>query len=444
MTEAENKFDSRSKSTVPTDEPCACAAEGVISPGLLAACIHCGLCLPSCPSYLATGRESESPRGRLHLLKLWQQGDLPCQPRLAEHIHSCLACLGCQTACPSGVQYGKILEQAKVPLKKFVDRKARKLMSHAFSNVLPDYARLRTLGKMLRFYQQAKLNRFLPQLPISGKLKARLARWDSFLPPVPDFKALPSQSWQPGEKKGQVQLFYGCVMDIFYNQVNHAAIRLLTGQKLIVSTPEQTCCGALALHAGEIETALSLARRNIEYFEKVQGDIVVTSAGCGAMLKEYGRLLEDDPLWAERAREFSARVKDICEALAAREFRSKPGRIEKKVAYHASCHLYNVQKIREAPLSLLKQIPGLTLVPLPEAEICCGSAGIYNLLHTDLSLKILARKMTNLKATGAQAVVTTNPGCLLQLEAGIKEHGLDMKAYHLVELLDEAFAQPGD
>ena len=411
----------------------------LISADLLKACIHCGLCLPACPSYLATRRESESPRGRLHLLKLWQYGNLPLDNRLAGHMDSCLACMGCQTACPSGVQYEKILNQARPQLKQFRDKKARRLMSLAFSAILPDYKRLHFLAGILRLYQQSRLNRFLGDLPLPAKIKKRLLTWEKFLPPVPDFKPLPRQSWQPGEKIGELQLFHGCVMDIFYNQVNHAAIRLLTRQKNIVSVPEQTCCGALALHAGEMEIARRLARQNIEYFEHLPGDIVVTSAGCGAMLKEYGELLADDELFAERAGIFSQRVKDICEKLSEGKFRQPPGKLNKTVAYHAACHLYNVQKVREAPLSLLKQIPGLKLAPLQEAEQCCGSAGIYNLLHTDLSLKVLERKMDFIKETGAEAIVTTNPGCLLQLEAGIKEQKLNMKVYHLVELLDESF-----
>ncbi len=415
-------------------------ANNIMDPKLLSACIHCGLCLPSCPTYLATGRESESPRGRLYLLKLWQDGSLPLESRIAEHIDSCLACMGCQTACPSGVEYEKILNQVRAQIIHFADKRVRRLMKLTFSSILPDYPRLRFLGNMLRIYQQTKLNRFLPILPIPNKLKKRLTEWESFLPQVPKFTPLPIKSWQPGEKKGEVQLFYGCVMDIFYNHVNHASIRLLTRQKRIVSIPEQTCCGALALHAGELEIARTLAKRNIEYFEKLPGDIVVTSAGCGAMLKEYGELLSDDPEWAARAREFSVRVKDICESLAAGEFSSPPGKLTKKVAYHAACHLYNVQKVREAPLALLKLIGGLSLIQLQEADKCCGSAGIYNLLHTDLSLKVLARKINYLNETGADAVVTTNPGCLLQLEAGIAKQKLNMKVYHLVELLDEAFS----
>lgn len=415
------------------------ATSGVLDPKLLEACIHCGLCLPSCPTYLATGRETESPRGRIYLLKLWHEGELPLESRVAEHIDSCLGCMGCQTACPSGVQYEKLLNQARPHLLPFRNKKARRLMALAFSSILPDYPRLRFLGNMLRIYQQSKFNRFLPALPLPKKLKKRLAEWEAFLPPVPKYTPLPKQSWRPGEKKGEVQLFFGCVMDIFYNHVNHASIRLLTRQKRVVSAPEQTCCGALAQHAGETEIARTLAKRNIEFFEHLSGDIVVTSAGCGAMLKEYGELLADDPEWSKRAHEFSARIKDITESLAEGEFTTPPGKLSKSVAYHSACHLLNVQKVKDPPLALLKLIPGLKLVPLQEAEQCCGSAGIYNLLHTDLSMKVLDRKMSYLKETGADAVVTTNPGCLLQLEAGIAEQKLPMKVYHIVELLDEAF-----
>ncbi|MBX9687217.1 MAG: (Fe-S)-binding protein, partial [Candidatus Obscuribacterales bacterium] len=223
------------------------------------------------------------------------------------------------------------------------------------------------------------------------------------------------------------------------NHVNHASIRLLTRQRNIVSTPPQTCCGALAQHAGETEIARKLAKENIEYFEKLPGKIVVTSAGCGAMLKEYGELLADDPEWKDRAHEFSARIRDICEELAEGEFSSSPGVLNKTVAYHSACHLFNVQKVKEQPLKLLKQIPGVKLIPLQDAEQCCGSAGIYNLLHTEMSLQVLERKMSCVQNTGAEILVTTNPGCLLQLEAGIEERKLPMKVYHLVELLDEAF-----
>jgi len=361
------------------------------------------------------------------------------EARMAEHLDSCLGCMGCQTACPSGVQYEKLLSQARPHLQGFKDKRARRLMALAFDKILPDYPRLRLFGKLLRIYQQSKLSKLLPSLPIPKKWKNRLQEWESFLPEVPKFSPLPSQSWQSGEKHGEVQVFAGCVMDIFYNHVNHAAIRLLTKQRKIVKVPQQTCCGALAAHAGEIEIAKRLAKENIEFFERTQGDIVVTSAGCGAMLKEYGELLEKEPDWSQRAHEFSKRIKDITESLAAGQFSSAATALNMTVTYHAACHLSHVQKVKDAPLHLLKQIPGLKLVPLEEQEHCCGSAGIYNLIHTDMSLKVLDRKMDYIKDTKADVIVSTNPGCLLQLKAGVGNEHLDMKVYHLVELLDQSF-----
>lgn len=415
-------------------------AGSVLDAGLLQSCIHCGLCLPACPTYLATGRESESPRGRIYLLSLWQKGEINEERRLLEHIDSCLGCMGCQTACPSGVDYEKILSQARPALNRLHDRKRRRLMRLAFSQILPNYKRLHTLGRLLRLWQTSRLNRYMEFLPVSPRLKKRLLEWERFLPKVPAQTPLPKLSWQSGKKEGEVQLFAGCVMDIFYNHINHAAIRLLTAQRMIVGVPEQTCCGALAQHAGEPDIACDLAKRNIELLEKVKGDIVVTSAGCGAMLKSYGELLHGEPEWQERAKDFSSRVKDITESLDAGTFYKKPAILKKKVAYHAACHLSHVQKVREAPIRLLNSLEGLNIVPLAEAEHCCGSAGIYNLLQTELSLKVLDRKLQFLKESGAESVVTTNPGCLLQLQSGIEAKNLQVKVSHLIELLDEAYS----
>ncbi len=420
--------------------PCSEAGGTVLSADLLAACIHCGLCLPACPTYLATGRETESPRGRIYLMNLWQKGEQPLDGRVAEHLESCLGCLGCQTACPSGVAYGELLDQARPHLAEHRDRRLRKLMRFVFRQILPDYPRLRGLGKMLRLWQSAGGRKILSSLPIFRKLIARLDRWQSFLPAVPEFASLPRMSWGGGEKLGQVQLFSGCVMDIFYNRVNLACIKLLTRQRRVVQVSEQTCCGALAFHAGEVDIARELARRNIELYERVEGPVVVTAAGCGAMLKHYDSLLADDADWSRRAREFSERVADITEALAEGEFVVPSKTLKRKVAYHAACHLYHAQNVREAPLALLKRIDGITLIPLPEAEHCCGSAGIYNLTHTALSLDVLERKMEMLEETGADTVVTTNPGCQLQLQAGVRERELSVEVSHVAELLAEAFA----
>ena len=425
----------------PASAGCAVGFGAALDPELLSACIHCGLCLPACPTYLATGRESESPRGRIYLLSMLQKGEAQPEPRLVEHIDTCLGCLGCQTACPSGVQYGKILDQARPMLAAKRSPSLRQLMRFAFSKILPNYPRLRKLSGLLRLWQKTGANTLHHRFPFVGKLIGNLGEWQDLLPAVPNFVPLPNQSWISGEKQGEVQLFGGCVMDVFYNDVNHACVRLLTYQRQIVKVPDQTCCGALAFHAGEMDIARDLAKRNLDYFEHNAGEIVVTAAGCGAMLKEYGHLLHDDPEWAQRAEAFSKRVRDITEFLADHEFAMPAKPVEKNVAYHAACHLAHAQKIREAPVTLLKQVEGLKLIPLEEAEHCCGSAGIYNLMHTELSMKVLDRKMDHLKDTGAELVVTTNPGCLLQLQKGLADQKMSMQACHIVTLLDEAFQQ---
>ncbi len=411
-----------------------------LDPELLEACIHCGLCLPACPTYQATGRETESPRGRIYLLNLWQRNELELTDRLVEHIDSCLGCLGCQTACPSGVQYEKILNQARPALAQSKSPASRKMMRYIFSKVLPDYGLLRKLAQVLRLWQRTGSDHVFDVLPWLKNILGKYNQWRILLPPVPKFEPLPRQSWAPGEKKGTVQLFGGCVMDVLYNQVNHACRRLLVAQQQVVNVPEQTCCGALAFHAGETDIVTDLAKLNIELFEATQGPIVVTAAGCGAMLKGYGELLENDNEWHERAGKFSSRVVDITEFLNRHEFSSKPKELKKKVAYHAACHLYHAQKVTSEPVQLLEKVAGLELIPLTDAEQCCGSAGIFNLTHTNLSMKVLAPKIAHIKESGADTVVTTNPGCLMQLEAGIKEAGLSVKAVHLAELLDQAYS----
>jgi glycolate oxidase iron-sulfur subunit len=417
----------------------ALKAQPVVSAELLAACIHCGMCLPACPTYLATGRELESPRGRIYLLSLLEKGEVGPEPRLVEHIDSCLGCLGCVSACPSGVEYGKILDQSRPLIAACKNQTLRRLMRFVFSRVLPDYKFLQFLGGMLRRFQRQGLATFVESLPFKGRIWSRLKQWQALTPPVPEHKKLPGQAWQSGEKLGTAQLFAGCVMDVFYNDVNHDCLNLVAAQSYIVQVPEQTCCGALAFHAGEADIARHLAKRNIELFEAKQGDIVVTAAGCGAMLKHYEELFANDSKWQQRAREFAGRVKDITEFLAAHEFKTKPQAMKCKVTYHAACHLAHAQGVRQAPGQLLNQIEGIDLIPLEEAEHCCGSAGIYNLTHTTLSMAVLERKLDYLAATGADIVVTTNPGCLLQLEAGIRQQGLKLKAMHLAQFLAAAY-----
>jgi glycolate oxidase iron-sulfur subunit len=474
-----------------------------IDKATLDACVHCGLCLPACPTYLATGRETESPRGRIYLITLAEEGTLDFSPRLIEHIDSCLGCLGCQTVCPSGVNYERILNGVRPKLREMREPKGRARLRFVFAKVLPNYPLLRKLAFWLRAWQRLQGRRlvsFLHRLSASKSLE-KLQSWESYLPEIPKYLPLPRQSWSVGAKRGNVQLFQGCVMDVFYNNVNHSALRLLHKQSQIVEVPEQTCCGALALHAGEIDIALELARRNIQFFDRYEGPIVVTSAGCGAMLKMYPHLFEADapttknevghnttphveevhgapsPFkegddrgmapsclpdeghisnWVQRARSFSARVRDLSEFLAANQFvesvfqeAKAPG---KAIAYHAACHLVHAQKISEEPERLLRQLleavnsnqraknePLMRLVPLEDAEHCCGSAGIYNLQHEELSEAILAQKIAHLKESGADIVVTSNPGCLLQIEAGVKRASLPIRVLHIAQLLDEAY-----
>jgi glycolate oxidase iron-sulfur subunit len=465
---------------------------GPLDQGLLSACIHCGLCLPACPTYLASGRETESPRGRIYLLSQWNTGQLPFDDDLTQHIDSCLGCLGCQTACPSGVQYEKIINQARPFLAEKRPAWKKFLMRTVFDKVLPNYSILRLNGFLLRIMQALGIDKMLssladrnehlqkdfdddllsPHLVSNGKnIFLKFARWNSFLPSVPRFKKLPVRLARSGANAGTVQLFSGCMMDVFYNQVNHAAMNLLSVQNRIVENPPQTCCGALAFHAGDADIAAKLARCNIELFSTTTGPIAVTAAGCGAMLKEYGHLLKDDPAWAKKAKDFSSRVVDITEALAAGKFEKvdssssniatssanfaasfanpvtssgeSMAKSNLNVAYHAACHLAHAQSVRVAPSELLQLLSELSsevrLIPLKDAEQCCGSAGIYNLLHPEMALKVLDRKMDNVENTGADVIVSTNPGCLLQLEAGIRRRGLKMKVKHLCELLADYY-----
>jgi len=435
-------------------------ASGVakISQSLLESCIHCGLCLPACPTYLATGREMESPRGRIYLIDKWQKSGLPMDERTAEHIDSCLGCLGCQTACPSGVNYEELLNTTRAQSTGRLSPLTRLIMRFSFTQLLPHYGRLLFLGALLRLVQKLSLDTLFVKVTKalgSPPLLKRLAGWQMFVPRVPEHSKLPGKSWKSGAKAGEAALFAGCVMDVFYNHVNHAAVRLLKNRSLVVTVPPQTCCGALAFHAGFVDIARDLARQNIDLFNGGDRPIVVTAAGCGAMLKEYGHLLADDPNYSQSAEHFSSRVKDLSETLY--KYEAAPDQDEKgkdraqrgahsseKIVYHAACHLAHAQGVRIEPAALLSDQAALTgahLYDLPESEHCCGSAGIYNLLNTEMSLAVLERKMKFIEESGADVVVTSNPGCMLQIEAGAKARGLNVKVKHLAEALADSLPE---
>ena len=426
-----------------------------LSKATLEACIHCGLCLPACPTYLATGRETESPRGRIYLVDQYVSEKLPFSDRMAEHLNSCLGCLGCQTACPSGVNYEAILDAVRPQLAYKRSAFSRLLGRIAFRQVLPRYGLLRVLGMFLRIWQLAvgsrvlgRLPDFFPPntpLPPPRRFLKRLAGWEKFLPILKEHIPLPTRldPKNPSDRGVHTLLFKGCVMDIFYNHVNHSTMRILLKQGHSVEVPDQTCCGALAFHQGEEDIARDLARRNLERFGFGQDPIIVNAAGCGAMLKHYKTLFEDDPELAHRAAEVSARVRDLSEFLVQYPFQAPPQPFERKTTYHAACHLAHAQKVHEEPLTLLQELDEKNeprkMVPLAQQEHCCGSAGIYNLFNTELSLDILDEKLDHLENTGAKTVVTSNPGCQLQLEAGIAARGLDIEVRHIAEVLDQAY-----
>jgi glycolate oxidase iron-sulfur subunit len=330
---------------------------------------------------------------------------------------------------------------------------ARSFMRFSFTQLLPHYGRLLVLGSLLRLVQSlgldtifVKVSRALGSPPLLG----RLASWQMFVPRVPVHVDLPRKSWKSGPKVGQVALFAGCVMDVFYNHVNLAAIKLLKKRSLVVEVPPQTCCGALAFHAGFVDIARDLARKNIDLL-KGSDPIVVTAAGCGAMLKDYGHLLAQDPTYSEAAAAFSARVQDLSQTLykfelpaGVDEDQQKNVHSSEKIVYHAACHLAHAQGVRVEPAALLSDRAALTgahLYDLPEAEHCCGSAGIYNLLNTEMSLAVLDRKMKFIEESGADVVVTSNPGCMLQIEAGAKARGLNVKVKHLAEALADSLPE---
>lgn len=420
-------------------------AEIALSLEKLKACIHCGFCLPACPTYRETGSEAESPRGRLYLMrKLLGDAAKPAQVEPAQvmpHLDQCLGCQACQTVCPSGVEYGTLLFEARQAMAPHQPRFKRLIKRLAMRFVLPSAAWMATLNVGVWLYQRFGLQSLVRKLRLLHSFPA-LRHQESLLPRVALRSALyPGMSF--GNINGErVALMTGCVMDALYNPVHWATLDVLVANGYYVYIPEQTCCGALAHHAGEADIAQALARKNLEQVMRKRPDwVVLNSAGCGAVLKEYPHLLAQDPAYREKAKEFSAKVVDVMELLAKKPLAPMPYRVEKNVTYHAACHLHHAQGIQTQPLELLGQVPGLTLVPLRDAESCCGSAGIYNLEQPELSEAILATKMEHLSRTEAEVVVTGNPGCMLQLGHGIQQKSLSMQVQHPIEILALAYGK---
>ena len=452
---------------------------------LMRQCIHCGFCLPTCPTYAVLGTEMDSPRGRIYQMQAVAEGRVAISSDFVEHMYCCLGCRACETACPSGVQFGKLIEAAREqiqleaatnPPSAVIDHPAlaqqekialspadrptttfaeRALRRFFFDSMLPSRPLTSLTFAGLKIYQRSGLQILarksgllerIDQLPtpFQGKLstpEALMPRATGDLLPSP----LPEITPALGPRRYRVGFISGCIMDQVYRDINEATLRVLAANGCeVITPPSQQCCGALHVHAGEGARGRQLARHNIDVFASYACDaIVINSAGCGSNLKEYGDLLRDDPVYAARARAFSAQVKDVSEFLVSLDLQNTMGELPYTVAYHDACHLAHGQKIKQQPRQLLRRIPGLRLVELKEADWCCGSAGIYNITNQEMAGKLLDRKMENIIASKAKVIVTGNPGCMMQIAFGTRARGLDLQVLHPVQLLDEAYRAGG-
>ncbi len=395
-------------------------------------CVHCGLCLGACPTYLETGNENESPRGRIYLMRALQAGRAPLGDTTVGHLDSCLGCRACEVACPSGVPYGQLLEATREHVARNHPRSFGQTLLRRFmiDQVIPFPVRLKLALVPVRLVRALKLEPWLPR---------SLRRLLALTPANPVAADLPAVASPPTTTAtGTVGFVSGCVMSVLFGNTHRASIRLLNQAGYRVVTPAgQACCGALDAHSGNLDRARSFARRNIELFE-AQDDldaIIINAAGCGSTLKEYGQLLADDPDWADRAAAFSRKVRDLSEFLPGKLAFQNPG-FQVPTTLHDACHLAHAQRITDPPRALVRAVAGDHYVALREADVCCGSAGSYNLTEPEMAARLQQRKIDNILATGAEIVVTTNPGCILQIEAGLAQAGAGhVRVMHLADYL---------
>lgn len=423
------------------------------SDDILQKCIRCGFCLPTCPTYLETYSEASSPRGRIRLIQAVADGELSVtDPGFVEQMYQCLDCRACEAVCPSGVRYGQLVETARTQIERARPRplSQRALRSAVFGGLFADHRRFRLAGRALRWYQRSGAQRLARA---SGALDALgLRATEALAPDLPDQFYAPTDEVYAapaaGPQRGRVAFFAGCVMGSVFAGTDRATIRVLNANGFTVVAPAaQECCGALDIHAGEMDRARALAARNIEAFEAFEASgatyIVNNAAGCGSTLKEYGELFAQDAAWSGRARAFAARVRDISELLgdllAHGKLNTHFEPLPLTVTYQEPCHLAHAQRITAQPRALLAAIPGLKLVEMEESSLCCGSAGVYNITRPQMAGALGRRKAGHIVATHAQAVVTANPGCALQLRAQLGQMGANLPVLHIVDLLDAAY-----
>jgi glycolate oxidase iron-sulfur subunit len=405
-------------------------------------CVHCGFCLPTCPTYQLWNEEMDSPRGRIYLMKLGNEGKAGLTETFVQHFDRCLGCMACVTSCPSGVQYDKLIEATRAQVERRYRRSlADRLYRDFIFSLFPYPSRLRVALGPAWLYQRLGLQWLLRASGAMALLPAKLRSMEALLPQLSAaaFRSrMPERVAAHGPPRRRVGLLLGCVQRVFFPHVNAATVRVLAAEGCeVIVPPEQGCCGALMIHGGREAQALALARRLIDVFERAEVDtVVINAAGCGSNMKDYAHLLRDDPNYAARAKSVSSKCKDVSEFLAEIEPRAPRHPIAAKVAYHDACHLQHAQGVFAQPRAVLKTIPQLELLEIVDSAICCGSAGIYNLVEPGPAQELASRKAQNVLATGADMVVSANPGCLLQIECGMARAGRSLPTRHFIELVD--------
>ncbi len=407
-------------------------------------CVHCGFCLPVCPTYRETYRERSSPRGRIWLIKAVADGELDIEdPVFQQEMQLCLNCRACEAVCPSGVKYGELVESARAQILRHNDSavKERATRTVGLKLLLGNPRILRTASRGARLYDRTGIAGAVSSTGILDRVG--LAGAESIRPPMDEEFLYPGREYWPavGKRRGTVAMLAGCVMSTAFADVHRATARVLARNGFdVIFPPSQGCCGALAVHSGDSDTGRAMARANIEGFGSPEFDaVIVNAAGCGAAMKEYDFLLRDDPAFAARAKNFVAKVKDATEFLADAGLTTSPNRLRLRATYQDACHLAHAQRITSQPRDLLRAIPGLDLVEMAESDLCCGSAGIYNLLQPEMATSLRERKIDHALETSTDVIVSANPGCILQLRAGLRARRIDLPVEHIMTILDRAY-----
>lgn len=414
---------------------------------IVSTCVHCGLCLNECPTYRVLRVEMDSPRGRIQLIDAVHDGRMALDsPAFLRHTFQCLDCRGCETACPSGVKYGALIESVRAQTVQAGLLPTRRRIAQAVLRVVfPRPKLLRLAARGLWLYRRSGLQALVRKMGLLRLIAPPLAAVEALSPPVSDrFLQASDLRFVPahGEHRRSVAFITGCIMSVSFAEAHRASLRVLARNGCDVHIPEhQSCCGALHVHGGDLETARDLARRNIDAFDSADYEaIIINSAGCGSTLKEYGELLADDPSYGERAHAFAERVRDFSEFLAEVGAEPPAAVVEERVIYQDACHLVHAQGVSQQPRDLLAAVPGVKLVEMENPTVCCGAAGLYSVTDTEISLAILEQRLDAIEATGATIVVSANPGCLLHIQSGARRRGLDLTVMHVAEFLDRAYA----